>query len=485
MSPTENAGRAVPAYVRAIVGLEDEAPDLLSWCDPITGLPVWPLLRVPLSRELMRDEIAFDPPLFSISARDAGRYLAGTALGLHRFSRGFRDQRDVLFVTTGLRRTRTAAGLRDQIVGDYAADLGDRSALAQFAPLVPDDFRHPSTPRTRTLVDQLLRAAFAARFHPPRRSAIADIRNHADAIIDRIDWDVSEDARARVLDTVEARYRRLPTMQRGYERLLATTRPRLLVCHEAVYGSQMALTVAAHRLGIHVAEPQHGLIGPAHAAYNFGAAMSTGILRQTLPDTLLTFGEFWGRQLQVPFETVPIGKPLLSARRQAAVPVAERPKTFVVIGGGVLEDETAEATLQVRAALPADWQVLFRPHPFERPTLRERYPSIMGVRGIEIDLEPDVLATLSRARAAWGTASTVLYEAVGLGCDVIVLRSERFTGLYVDPSAFPKPVSNGAELAKRVAALDARPPRVEQSGIDALWAPDPRARFASFASAFL
>ena len=165
--------------------------------------------------------------------------------------------------------------------------------------------------------------------------------------------------------------------------------------------------------------------------------------------------------------------------------MAERPKTFVVIGGGVLEDETAEATLQVRAALPADWQVLFRPHPFERPTLRERYPSIMGVRGIEIDLEPDVLATLSRARAAWGTASTVLYEAVGLGCDVIVLRSDRFTGLYVDPSAFPKPVSNGAELAKRVAALDARTPTVEESAIESLWAPDPRARFASFASGFL
>jgi hypothetical protein len=484
MSSTEDAGLDVPDYVTAIVALEDTASDLLSWCDPTTGLPVWPLLRVPLSRELMRDEIAFDPPSFSITAGEAGRYLLGTALGLHAFAGGFRDQRDVLFVTTGLRRTRTAAGLRDQVIGDYAADLGDRAAIAQFAPLVPDDAVHPSTPRTRTLADQVLRSEFAARFRPPSSSALAAIRAQVDAILDHLDWEVRPDARTRLLGTVEARARRLPTMQRGYERLLARTRPRLVLLQEAVYGAQMALTVAAHRLGIHVAEPQHGLIGPAHAAYNFGAAMSTGVLRETLPDTLLTFGEFWSRGLRVPFDTVPIGKSQLSARRDAAAPLAERAKTLVVIGGGHEPDETAAATLRARAALPADWRVLFRPHPFERPTVRERYRSLIGVEGIELDLESDVLETLGRARAVLGTASTVLYEAIGLGCEVIVRRSERLSGLFVDLSALPEPIADGPALTTRVAALAAGPAAVDESALEALWSPDPRTRFASFAAAF-
>jgi len=247
----------------------------------------------------------------------------------------------------------------------------------------------------------------------------------------------------------------------------------------------MALTVAAHRRGIHVAEPQHGLIGPAHAAYNFGSAMSGGPLRETLPDTLLTFGEFWSRGLRVPFDTVPVGKPLMTARREAAPPASERERILVVVGGGHEPEETAQATLAARAALPADWQVLFRPHPFERPTVRERYRAIVGVPGIGIDLEPDVLTTLSRARAVLGTASTVLYEAVGLGCEVIVRRSERLSTLFVDVSALPEPVADGPELAARIAALGEGEPVIDEALLHALWAPGPRARFTEFAAPFL
>jgi hypothetical protein len=471
----------------ALIALEDDAPEALFARLPGTDLPLWPLLRWPVARAMAIKELdAVNVPVRLTRAQLAVRAL-DAALPHRHSSRRVPRHRPALFVVPGARITASDTGTKDQLVGDHAASLGDDAVIVRDIPLSPwtPARDRPDLTRTLSLDDAVLRSELAARFRPPSAGALAEAQRISGDLIDRLDYPLEEDERRSAIRALLIRFRRLAAMRSAYERILDRVEPRILFVQGAAYGDRMPLLVAAHRRGIHVAEHQHGFIGPSHGAYNFGAAMSSGELRQSLPDTLLTFGEFWNRQVAAPFERVAVGKPPLNDLRTAAAPWDDRERLVIIVAGVYEHDKTAAAALRVREALPPDWRLLFRAHPSERATFAERYPSVAAHAGIEVDGEPDALLSLVRARAVVGVASTTLYESLALGCQVIVRDNPRFTDLYIDRAVFPLVVDDGEELTRVVAEMAAGAiPRMTAAEIDEIWAPDSVERFTAFVERF-
>ncbi|QEA29086.1 hypothetical protein FGL91_11270 [Microbacterium sp. CBA3102] len=240
---------------------------------------------------------------------------------------------------------------------------------------------------------------------------------------------ISAEQERTIAASVRYQERRAPLLQDAFLTVIDRLDPHTVVLEDASYGHRGGLIQAMKKDGRHVAEPQHGWIGPSHAAYNYGSIFRHEGLHSQIPDELLLFGEYWGRSIQHPATLTTIGKPHLQRAMASAPPVADRENIALIASSITDPDATTSLILALRKKLPG-WRLRFRPHPSERATLADRYPSLIDVVGVEIDPHDDLYESLADCRAVVGVASTVLFEAASFGCDVLVRRSP-FTEYYV------------------------------------------------------
>jgi hypothetical protein len=389
-----------------------------------------------------------------------------------------------LFVVAGNTVSAEPAGLRNWLVEDHA------SALQSPAIVLQDRVIDLSTPReqlptfsnTFSFETFTVRAEAAAKFLPPSRSDLDASREIVREVFRNLDFEVSEARMREAGRRLEVRHRRARHTAGYFERVLDRVKPNVVFMQSASYGDRSHLISILKGRDIEVVEHQHGWIGPSHGAYNFGSAMWTPTLSRCLPDVLLTFGEFWSDQVRTPSRLVAIGKPHLERMAAEAPPISDRAKAVVVVSSMYEPEETARLTLQARDVLPDDWQVIFRPHPTERPAINERFPSLKGEPRIVIDEARDVFDTLARVRGVIGYASTVLYEALALGCEVFV-RESPLADLYTDREVFGERIVDRASLDRAMRSLvDGGTVRRRQ--LESIWAPESTSRFIEFVDGF-
>ncbi len=467
----------------ALVALEDLAPDAMFATLPGSGIPIWPLLRWPLSETLAHTQYETALPQRRDGALGKAIRFARTALPSPDWSRRLRTRHPVLFAGPGSRNAGSAAGWVNPLLGPFAAELGSQAAMLQYEP-IPRGRRHAFEP-TATFEDAVVASELRARLSPPSAAVRRAAEDAAEELFRLVDHPIHDALRARAMRTFRIRVARATSLADSYARLLDRVAPQLLVLQQAAYGERSMFVSAAHERGITVAEPQHGWLGAAHGAYNFGAAASDPRLRPTLPDALLTFGRFWSESVTVPFDTVEVGRPGLEDAGAAVLPVAERPQEVVVVSTVVDPDEVAAFVLRLRDTLPPGWLLRFRPHPKERAVVAHRYPSLAGAERIAFDLEPDPYVSFGRARVLVSATSTSLYEALALHTPVVI-RESSMSGDYIDARIFTNRIAPGADPGPAIQRaieqpeLDLPPGLVEQ-----VWASGSRERFRRYADGVL
>jgi hypothetical protein len=470
----------------ALVALEDAAPDVLFETIPGTDVPLWPLLRWPLASAISYTEFDDDISPSVVGPGPKVKRLARQVLPNPQASSRIRDRADVLFVVSGTTNTRTPRGLRNWLVQSDAEALQGGALILQDAPIAvgaPSALR-PSFQPTFSFEDAILRAELAARLAPEDAVGTSRIERAARRIVELLDAPAPPGQIEWAIRTLKSRARRVRSLSSAFRRVIDRVQPRVVLMQTAAYGDRSPFIRMLHQSGVAVAELQHGWIGGAHGAYNYGAAASEGALRESLPDALLTFGEFWSRSIRVPFETVAVGKPQLEEATTRSIPVGDRPHRALVVSSFANPEPAAAFTLRLRDALPADWRVSFRPHPGERTGFSERYPSLVGADRVDVDLEPDLYTSLAEARLVAGATSTVLYEAIALGTPVIVRRTPA-TEHYIDQTVFPLVVDDDGDLgpALRV-AIESPWMLLDAATIESLWASGTRDRFLAYAGHF-
>jgi hypothetical protein len=467
----------------ALVALEDLAPDAMFATMPGTGIPLWPLLRWPMSTVLSHTQYETELAARREGTASKAARFARTALPSRDWSRRLRGRRPVLFAGPGSRNVPSPTGWVNPLLGPFAAELGADAAMLQYEP-IPRGRRHAFEP-TVTFEDAVVASELRARLAPPRATVIRAAREVAEDLFARVDHPIDARLRAIAMRTFDIRVRRAASLAASYERLLDRVAPRLLILQAAAYGDRSMLVSAAHDRGILVAEPQHGWLGGGHGAYNFGAAARDPRLRTTLPDTLLTFGLFWSQSVTVPFETVEVGKPSLDDASALALPLGDRPTEVLVISSAVNPDEAVSFVLGLRDAVPAGWTVVFRPHPQERTVAAQRYANLQSASGVRIDDEPDPYRSFGRARMVIGSNSTALYEAIALGTPVVI-RESSMTGDYVDPEIFTNrfgPDQDASIAIRR--AIDNPEISLAPELVERVWASGSRERFRRWADSAL
>lgn len=469
---------------RALMDLEDLGPDVLFETVPGSDIHVWPLLRWLVSRSMAERELGAVAVARPGSPR-AAALRAARQLVPHRFaSARLRTKVDSLFVVNGGTISQRAGGTRNWLVDEFAESLGTTAVVLQDRPL--DGFlrpaERPTFPRTYSFEDATVRIEAASRLFGPSTEEASSLRAIVREVYRHLDFAVAEDRIRATQRQLLARAGRARHSRDAFQRLVDRIDPRVVFMQGAAYGDRSHLIRLLKSRGVHVAEHQHGWIGPSHGAYNHGRAMSSSPLSESLPDTLLTFGEFWTDGVSWPFETVAIGKPHLEALTRDLSPLADRPATVMVVSSVVDRDELSATTLALRDALPADWQVSLRPHPSERARVAELYPLLDGQDRVSFDLGTDVYESLRQSRGVVGLASTVLYEALAFGCPVAV-KDSSLADYYIDDSIFGERIVDDASLrrtAERFVSSENAGTGKGRGPIDSVWKPNAVSNFQNY-----
>lgn len=465
----------------ALLSLEDDAPGVLAERLPAAPTPLWAQVRMFFSVALAQNELGSESVSPSQSAWAYRRRILRSLLPSKSDASSAQGGSEIAFIVGGTTTYLNEKRERNWLVGDFADYEAERSTILQWRPL---SNVQPSFTRTFSLDALAARTELNAYLRPLGDEYRAAIRRLIAEYSRLLPLPLNEEQFEHVVSSTIAQERIRVSTDRAFKRILDRVQPRVVLMEDASYSYRASLTHELKQRGIHVAEPQHGWIGPSHAAYNFGKAMHEAEMCSTLPDTLLNFGSFWSEGIRHPADLVAVGKPHLAAYANKAQPVKERPKTVLVASSVSAAKEACDFVLALREALPPAWVVKFRPHPSERATHDVRYQRLLDVDGIEFDLEADAYASLSKVRAVAGVASTVLYEAAALGCAVYV-RDSPFRDYYVGKIFGPSytGIEGAREIAKSVIdGVGAREPLVAH---DELWAPNPMQNYTRWLNGVL
>lgn len=470
--------------IRALLDLEDTNDDVLFERVAGTEAFLWPLARWPLASVLaslslnVTAHIPTDVPgtkLYFLK-----RMLREALFNPASSDRLRSSDAEHLFIVSGTTLTSAPRGVGNWLSDAFAESLGDRAVVVQDAnfDLLTPRRERPANPRTRTFGPALARVRDAVKASPPPALAL----QHAERTLSRVFTLIGDvlpaRAQTQIMQQVALHLTLLPHVSAEFSALLDRARPRRIYMQSASYGDRSNLIRIAHERGIEVAELQHGWIGSSHAAYNFGSAFVNSELTSSLPDTLLSFGEYWGRSLRFPGRVIPVGKPPLDQAAALALPYSQRHHRVLIVSSDYERERLVESALLLRRLLPSTWDIVLRPHPSEQMDAEMKYADALA-GGITLDNHLNVNASIASSRAVVGQVSTVLFEALPLEVHIGVLESG-LADFYAETDVFPIRLDGEASF-QQFASLISSNSLPDSHATASIWQPDSVARFREFA----
>jgi hypothetical protein len=463
----------------------EESVGMARICCPETGIPMWTTIRSPVMRLIMGEVLYSVPVVTEVGALGAGsrlkqmsiisRAFAHNALRLNALD----QQYPIILMASGARLFDRDGKIFNGLSDHFVSAAPERTFVIEdlFGSKWPFP-RHNNNVilHTPLRVEGVLRGRLRLGcYWEPARALVELISQRAK---DKLDWDIGKE-RCQWLETIctNAASSLLPRY-RKYHSLFKKMGARLLIKEGACYGGADNATaiLAAKHLGMVTAEYQHGAISSGHDAYNFAAAISSDQgYRQTLPDYFLTYGSWWGEQINAPVKKVAIGSPHRSETLDVSSSVLAHGLKILILGDGHETTVYLDLCDRLAAVLGSTVEVVFRPHPLERAGVWARHPD--GFVGkVRVDAHQDIYRSFLEAGAVVSEVSTGLFEAIGLVPKVFIWDTPkaRFSFPLHPFQAF----SDVKELARLI--LDESAGRVSTHQTDSIWAPNWHHNFIDF-----
>lgn len=467
-----------------ILRIEDSV-ELAAICCPETGIPLWTTIRSLFIRLIMGDLLYSVPVVSGVGAVGAGskqmqmsmisRAFAHNSLQLHALD----HQYPITLMATGARLFdrdgRFFNGLSDYFVS--AAPKKTYVIEDLFGSKWPFPRHHNNVILHAPFrVEGVLRGQFRLnRYREPARALVDLISQRAK---DELDWDIGKERSQWVEKLCTKGAASLLPRYRRYHSIFRKMGARLLIKEEACYGGadNASAILAAKHLGMVTSEYQHGAVSAGHDAYNYAPTISNAFeFQQIFPDYFLTYGSWWGDQINAHVKKITIGNPHRAETLNSSSSVFAHGQQILILGDGIETTVYLELCAEIAAALGSGTEVVFRPHPLERTSVWARHPA--GFVGkVRIDAHQDMYSSFRESGAVVSEVSTGLFEAIGLVPKVFIWDTPKARFSYpVHPF---QGFSNASELAQLF--LDENAGRLSSQQMESIWAPHWKRNYLDF-----
>lgn len=326
-------------------------------------------------------------------------------------------------------------------VHDYFAEVEKTNSLVveeshNFEYKKPRTFKNVCHPGIT-----MMRARFCSKITKKKQER-QKIEDYILFLKENFTYQLSDEVWRHLQFKLYTRVKEIDFLIRDYKKFIKRVKPKLIFINGASYGSYTAiLTYVAHSLNVKVAELQHGAVSSSHHGYNFDSRLSSKYLI-FLPNFFLSYGNFWNEQINLPTKKIAIGNPHLIEEYKRNSSQLKR-NLLLYISSGLQPQKDIDFALELLPLLKEnDYEILFRPHPLERPFSDELYKDLIK-KGIELDVK-SLYVTLSQTKFVIGEVSTVLYEAILYDNKVIIIDST----MSKENSIFKNRAANPSEVIK-------------------------------------
>lgn len=468
----------MPLTLSTVLEVED-TPEILEFRHPGSTDLLWPAVRQQFLRTILGD-LLFGQPLVSAQPRHgigrAARPILRTAAhnALHRC----RLRGEVLIAASGAGHV-VQGGRWVNRLSDHFAAVSPRNTVV-LEDLFDMQWRHPRhNPRvlyrTPLQVASLIvgRARVGSRHRAAAREMVRFARDRAKRVLD---WELGDEREVGLAAGLAQEMAQAPFARAAHARLLRRTGAKLLLKEEACYGGSALFNRVAREEGLVVAEYQHGVVSAGHDAYNVAPTLAASpAYRAGLPDYLLTYGTWWGRDASVPVKRVAVGNPHRSEVIAGLQPPASHAGRVVVLGDGIDTKRYLALAGELAAHLPAGMELLFRPHPMERRALAP-VGALALPAGVALDGNSDILETLRTAEVVVCEISTGLFDAIGLTPRIFVWETPK-AQFQLPEHPFGR-FADARDLVRQLPEPDAG--RMTTADVNEIWAPNWRDNYRAF-----
>jgi len=255
----------------------------------------------------------------------------------------------------------------------------------------------------------------------------------------RFDADIDLVSLAR--DSLHERNTTLPL----YDRLLDRVDPSVAVVVVS-YGKETFIE-ACKRNDVPVVELQHGVIYDEHYGYSY----PEGETKESFPDYLFTFGEFWNEGINYPIpdsHVIPVGYPYLEQRMNAYDSTSSSDQ-ILFISQGTIGHELSQFAISAHEDERIHHEIVYKLHPGEYDRWRDEYPQLAqsDIRVVDSS-EPPLYQLFAESTVQIGVGSTAVYEGLCFDLETFVFETgdqSPLQPLIEDGAA--SPVKSISELA--------------------------------------
>lgn len=214
--------------------------------------------------------------------------------------------------------------------------------------------------------------------------------------------------------------------RRGWRKLFSAASVKTLY---AVNAWQLPMTAGAQAAGVHVIEPQHGVISKMHPRLSWAGQERVAYL----PNEFWAFGDYFAEHSDLPNSMLKrtIGAPTQLAAKLSAS--HEKRSQILVIGQPQQTRNIVQFARFIALAEPGK-AVALKPHPQENLSdIRDLLIEFGGAPANLTVLDPNAstLDLIAVSEFVLGVYSTAMFEAVALGCKVGILKLDGWRHLSV------------------------------------------------------
>lgn len=211
-----------------------------------------------------------------------------------------------------------------------------------------------------------------------------------------------------------------------YRRLLGRVDPELVVVI-ASYGRETFIE-ACKQQGVPVVELQHGVIYHHHYGYSYPGPRT----KETFPDYLLTFGEFWTDAAAYPIpedRVIPVGYPYLEQSVDEYEHIKQKDQ-LLFISQGPIGEQISKFAVAVEQHPEIDCDIVYKLHPGEYGRWKKEYPWLIDTEITVIDSsKPALYELFAHSSVQIGVGSTAIYEGLCFGLETYVYNCSGSTVL--------------------------------------------------------
>ena len=410
-----------------ILSLEDD-PILLAFHCPNTTIPVWALIRVTFIRTIM-SELLYKNTSLTTGPRQR-QYKQALQYGLRSLVHNSYHRNDytsdICLFSSGFGNFTRNSHTFERLVGYFANTYPDKSLIYQGH----GDLRWHSNhqfPRVLYAAPSTLYTQVVGRIRlngAHLRLAAAVLERAAANAFELLGHVVQPRDMAVLKRSLAQQLAAMPFTTDYYAGWFSCRKIRLLLKEDGCFGARsIAILAAAKLAGVATAEYQHGALSAGHDGYNVAPALEHSLeFKRTLPDYLLTWGEWWGEQINMPLRRIVIGNPHFTESTKHISTTKTTRECILILGDGIETELYLDLAKNVaKAANVRGVRVLFRPHPFER--LRTERAAIPV--GVEVDKNSDIYQSFAVASIVISELSTGLFEAANLVDRVIMWNTQK------------------------------------------------------------